>query len=311
MAVKNMVKSMAGAGAMPIYAPGATTGTYTTAQTKLLMPQSTTKTIPAHYKEVTLPGGGFAGGHQQRIQKFMPDRTVTEQESPESYLERLLLQARDAQNQSIATNEQRYGDILGGYRDRYGTAMDWMDQLGTSERAEIDRQAKARQGQMLTGAVARGLGNSSYTDSAKLGVDRERLRARGELEDRLLRDKLGAHAGLSGDTLSFMERRTDAPPDIAGMLQMAQNYGNYASPQSGPYIAGLQFAGTGPFQMPQFGMPGGGGGWGGGQQVQLPGMQRPGQPAPNMWAQQVQALQQKQGPLGQVQGPGRFLGRGF
>gem|GEM_PF-4722150 len=135
-------------------------------------------------------------------------------------------QYQDAYNQGVETNEQRYEDILGGYRDRYGQSMDMVNQMGTSQRAEIDRVYGGRAASEQQRLVDMGLGTSSISTTNAMGVDRERLRANQELEDSLLSQRLGVHSGQSGDTLGFMERRTDSYPDLNQLIDLALKLGN-------------------------------------------------------------------------------------
>lgn len=128
-------------------------------------------------------------------------------------------------NTARQANESRYQDILNQYRSRYDRAMQNLEGAGTQQRADLNTQYDAlgsRTGQDL---VSRGLAGTTIAPSMQAGVERERAGARGRLDETLLNQRLQTDANLSADTLSFMERRTDAYPDAnlyARMLEMAQ-----------------------------------------------------------------------------------------
>lgn len=130
----------------------------------------------------------------------------------------LLNAYQQAYEEGKAINEQRYEDILGGYRDRYANAMDMVGQLGDSQRAEIDRSYTGLNATTQQGLTDRGLANSSITDTMAAGVEREKQRASLELEDALLSRQLDTANQLSGDTLGFMERRQDEYPSLDQLM---------------------------------------------------------------------------------------------
>lgn len=119
-----------------------------------------------------------------------------------------------AENSANAKNEQRYDEILGGYRQRRDEAMQEMASLGTTQRREIDDLHTRAEAELEQDMIARGLGNTTLRSSARADLGERRGRLRQELEERLTRNRIDLGAQLSGDMLGFMERRTDEGPDV-------------------------------------------------------------------------------------------------
>lgn len=130
-----------------------------------------------------------------------------------------------AYDEAKAANEQRYQDILGGYRSRYGEAMDTMEGLGRQQRKDLRSdygQQMAQQNQYL---AARGLSGTSLQPTLQQGLIGKQGEAMTRLNESLKRERLGYQTGLSGDTLGFMERREDEYPDYAQMERLAKAQG--------------------------------------------------------------------------------------
>jgi hypothetical protein len=208
-------------------------------------------------------------------------------------------------NEGLEVNQQRYDDIVGGYRDRYGTTMEMIGQVGDAQRAEVDRSYAGLASQAQQQLVDKGLAGSSIAPTTAAGVERERLRARQEVEEGLLREKIAAHGGQSGETLEFMERSEDTYPDIGQVADLAMKLGNVgggggggggvavAAPAQFGYQIPGQAYGTGP-AYPGYNAGGGYGGGGGNVQQLLAnatqGILRAGQD-PALWRRKVQAGQ--------------------
>lgn len=139
---------------------------------------------------------------------------------------------QSAYDEARAENEARYRDILDGYEAR----REAMRGAGSQESRDIDRSYTARQAAQQQGLVSRGLNNSTLLDTMRMGVDRERTDAQGRLGERLRREE----ADLTGDELSYMERRTDLYPNEALLAQLAQGVGA-AGGGGGAYTAGLGY----------------------------------------------------------------------
>ena len=167
---------------------------------------------------------------------------------------------QEALDRANANNEARYQDILGGYQSRYERNLEDLKGMGAQEERDINDRYRSEEARRRQQLIGRGLGNSSVVNTMQMGNERERANDQGRLNDRLRQQRLTLDAGLSGDTLQFMERRNDTGPDLRMLAQLSQGVG-----QAG---GGLPFGigGGGGYQEPTVtnmgwgaGMLGGGG----------------------------------------------------
>lgn len=137
----------------------------------------------------------------------------------------LVSEYQQALNRANQANEARYRDALSGYQSRYQRGMDMLNGLGQQEAKDInemyDNQAAKTKGDL----IGRGLGNSTVMNTMLAGVERERAAELGRLNERVRQQAIGTDAGLSGDTLSFMERKNETGPDFQMLAQLAQQLG--------------------------------------------------------------------------------------
>lgn len=186
---------------------------------------------------------------------------------------------RDAYEAAKAANESRYNQILAGYnnlaavqsaniagyKDYYRQIKEALANVGDSQRIQLGQEFARRGGQAQQSLVDRGLGNTTVLDAATRGVGYDQAIANIALMDALSREKADYtsreaegvarerqyYNKILGDQLGFMERRTDAYPDIGPYLALAQAANGYAgAPGGGGFVSG--------------GMGGGGGARGGG-----------------------------------------------
>lgn len=122
-------------------------------------------------------------------------------------------------------NLERYQDILGGYAERYRRGTRNLEQDGDYERQDIKAAHKQYRGQIHSNLVNRGLTGSTVAPTLMQGAIRNENRDVGSLNDRLQQRRRALEAGLSGDMLSFMERRTDAYPDLNQLIHLQQMQG--------------------------------------------------------------------------------------
>lgn len=148
-------------------------------------------------------------------------------------------------------NESRYRDILGGYQSRYERGLGMLAGLGQQEGRDINELYDNQASQQRQDLVGRGLGNSTVLDTMRMGNERERNADLGRLNDRVRQQAMSTDAGLSGDTMQFMERKQENGPNLQMLAMLAQGMG-----QAG-YGAGGFGGGYG-------GYGGSGGGMGGG-----------------------------------------------
>lgn len=137
-----------------------------------------------------------------------------------------LASATDAQQRRAEeANEQRYRDILSGHGSAYDRNMATLDGMGESERASLNRRHDASQGRNTQEAISRGLGGTTVLPGMRTLTERERTQDLGDLDERLRRERIGLDTQLSGNTLSFMERREDVAPDPNALINLAMALG--------------------------------------------------------------------------------------
>ncbi len=148
---------------------------------------------------------------------------------------------QSAYDEARAENERRYGEILGGYNQRYGNAMGLLEGQGEQARADLASRFADTRGRQAAYLNARGLGGTTLAPTIQQGLASEEQSARGRLDEALRREKLGYMTGLSGDTLQFMERRTDAYPDYNQLQQLAYMQGQAGGAGGGGLAGGTIF----------------------------------------------------------------------
>lgn len=137
----------------------------------------------------------------------------------------LTAEQQAAYEQALANNDARYEDILRGYQQRQLNSRDMLNELAVQERADVDRRYDRQFAASEQDLIDRGLGNSTVRNSIKRGVEESRNSSQGQISDRLNQQQLALYTGMSGDQLAYMERRTDAYPDLALFAQLQQQYG--------------------------------------------------------------------------------------
>lgn len=126
-------------------------------------------------------------------------------------------------------NEQRYGEILQGYDDRYSNAMSGLQGMGQAELAEIQRAYGVTGSHQQQALVNSGLSSTSVRPAVMQQNASAMARAMSLVNERLQNQHLNLQTALSGDKLSFMERREDEYPDMGFYLELLKQAGNYAS----------------------------------------------------------------------------------
>lgn len=158
-------------------------------------------------------------------------------------LRNLTQQYVGAYGQARNANEQRYGDVLRGYNDRIRSSRQMINRYSNQSMRDVRRDYADLGAQTTQSAIDRGLYNTTIQDSLQQGVERERQAQLQRVRDSVNDRRIANYLGTTSDRLGFMERRTDAYPDMGLYSQLAQGAGRAAG-----YGAGL----------------GGGGGAGGG-----------------------------------------------
>jgi len=234
------------AGSTPIYNQGSTGGTYARTAFGTPFPNasapnrtSTVSTPVYKYNPTNNPHKPMAdrwtktGTNRRKVANPNYARDMRNYQA-----QQLLNQYTTAYNEGNAANEQRYEDILGGYRDltsqsgemhdsrinqladmyanmgqqinsgfqgRYDKGMGLLEGLGDTERKRINRSYDNQVGSIGANLTNRGLNNSTIAGSMQNAVNRNREESQGMLSEQLRREQLGAHTNLSGDQMSAMQ----------------------------------------------------------------------------------------------------------
>lgn len=130
-----------------------------------------------------------------------------------------------AHDRANRANERRYGQILTGYDDLHKRVMNDLAGVGKQEASDIDRSYRNMSSDVYNSLVNRGFANSTMRHTMQQGVERERMAARGRLNDRLLSQRANYDTGISTGKMGVIERRNDIGPDPALLASMAQQMG--------------------------------------------------------------------------------------
>ncbi|MBN1457691.1 MAG: hypothetical protein JW912_07560 [Sedimentisphaerales bacterium] len=173
---------------------------------------------------------GPNGWYKSTTYKGNPS-AYTWQETPmgraEANIASLKAEYEKAFNEAKQANEQRYAEILGGFDTLYDDTMSGLEGMGDQARKDIGISYDKAYSQSLQGLVNAGMANSTIVPSVALGNARRRSDAINSLNETLRREKLGYMNSITGDKLSFMERREDSYPDANMYASLINSYGNY------------------------------------------------------------------------------------
>lgn len=187
----------------------------------------------------------FNPARQQAMQQYGQQQSVTPPPPPATQqtgsgfadsVAQSYGQQQDAANQA---NEGRYQAILGGHLGRLEGANQAFAGLSDQDRQDTQQQFQNYRGTLEQDLVNRGLGNTTVRSNVLTGVEREENAALRRLADQRTLQQLGVTMGAQGDTLRFMEGRTDQAPDYQQMLALLQMYGQSGGgqPLPGSYVA--------------------------------------------------------------------------
>ena len=165
---------------------------------------------------------------------------------------------QNAQTSANAANEQRYRDILGGYKGLRNRNNARVSQLGQQERRDIGERFQGELSGQQANFRRRGLGGTSLASGAAMSSRRRESDAIGGLNERLLRTSIGQDSADTERIGSFMERREDEGPDINQLIGLSSQNGQGAGGGGGaPMFLGGGYGGGGHQMM----LGGGGGGY--------------------------------------------------
>lgn len=134
-------------------------------------------------------------------------------------------QYRRAHSIANRKNEDRYRQMIRGYDDLHGRVMGDIANVGVQESRDIDRTYRNMGSDVYQRLVNRGFANSTIPATMQMGVERERLSARGRLASDMAQMRSRYDMGITEGKLGAMERRHDQGPDPAMLYQMTQGLG--------------------------------------------------------------------------------------
>lgn len=148
-------------------------------------------------------------------------------------LKQLLSEWKSSYQEAKKANEDRYAEILKGFRQNTVDVLGQNDTQSASAKEDAQRAYDRFAADAIQSGIGRGLNNSTVRDSLERGVESDRQRAiRGIENDRITRMTQLMNQ-LKNQELNFMERREDTYPSMEMMAQLAQKigeadpYGNY------------------------------------------------------------------------------------
>ncbi len=190
---------------------------------------------------------GPNGWYQQDARKHTQGAFTYDQTpmgKAETNVAQLKAEYEKAFNEAKAANEQRYGQILGGFDTLYSDTMTGLDGMGDAAKKDVNTAYDKAHSQSMQGLVNSGMANSTIMPSVTLSNARQRTDATNSLNEMLRRERLGYMNNITNNKLGFMERREDSYPDVNLYASLMNNYGNsmgnigYAPQQQKPYPFG-------------------------------------------------------------------------
>ena len=94
-------------------------------------------------------------------------------------------------NEAKTANEQRYGEILGGFNTLYSDTMSGLEGMGEAARKDVNSSYNKAFSQSMQGLVNSGMANSTVVPSVTLTNARQRNDAVNSLNEMLRRERLG------------------------------------------------------------------------------------------------------------------------
>lgn len=123
-------------------------------------------------------------------------------------------QLQQAWDEAKRTNLERYAEILKGYQGREGDVMGLIGGIGAQRGADIRQDWGNQQAQGMQGLVSSGLTGTTIKPTMQMGYQRGMQGDLNRLAENMAQMKGQYLSNLRGDTLQFMERRTDEYPNM-------------------------------------------------------------------------------------------------
>ena len=253
------------------------------ASTRPIRPYQSSNPYPGPYTNPRPAGPGGGGGV---LDRFLRRRGKTTDQGPTSIfdpgygggpgVDKIPLTGNPfydahirAQNEAIEANIGRYGDILGGYRDRLSAA----DRMYAGRAEEIEQSGKEQAANITGDMINRGLSMSTAGIADQTILGREQAAKLSQLTSQ----QAATQAQLQGDLLQFAERRTDEYPTDIRALAYAMGKGGAGFDKgrgvSHASMSNPDWRKTAGHRWPTINEPGSGSGasWGGGGFYGTPG----------------------------------------
>ncbi|MEM9354580.1 MAG: hypothetical protein AAGB04_00060 [Pseudomonadota bacterium] len=145
--------------------------------------------------------------------------------SGNSLLDRYLTSFEEQRAAANAANEERYQEGKGELSSLRDRTMERVSNYGEASRQDLEERFANQLGDIKAQLQASGLGNSTilapFIQRNERDLAREVLRLSENVDDRAAR----YDQSLSNNLVDFIERRTDAAPDLSVAMQVAQQLG--------------------------------------------------------------------------------------
>lgn len=159
-----------------------------------------------------------------------------------SILESIIKKMDEANAANLKRYSQGLSTLRGSLsrtRDLYGQANQAIQGIGTTAMSDVNRGAQRALAQGRQGLISSGLGNSTITGSLYRGVEEDRRRAMGRVEENMaglragaLQQQAGAEAAGNAGIANFIAARNDIGPDL-GLLASLQQQASRANAATG------------------------------------------------------------------------------
>jgi hypothetical protein len=130
-----------------------------------------------------------------------------------------------AQEAARAANEQRYREINQGYQELERDVMGQLEGVGEQTRKDILERYGELEARQLNDLVSRGLSGSTLRANIQEAGTRGATADIARLDESLRRDRAQALSNIRGESLRFKERRTDAYPEMASLMELYRSAG--------------------------------------------------------------------------------------
>lgn len=120
--------------------------------------------------------------------------------------------------------------ILPYLRQRYDTAMGYLQGFGTQQRQDIERSYEQQAARAKQDLVTSGLSGSTVAPSIRAGYERRKQEDLNRFRDYIAQLNLGTHLGASADVAKAMQQRAHAVPtaqDILGLQAPTTNLAGF------------------------------------------------------------------------------------